>query len=51
MPYGPGARIKKNLFWFKIKKKIIQENFSEGSDCQIICQSDRGQGSTLNGYK
>ena len=39
--FGPGARIK-NFFWFKIKKKEIRKNFLGGSDCQIICQLDRG---------
>jgi hypothetical protein len=40
--FGPGARIKKKIFDSKIKKKEIRKNFLGGSDCQIICQLNRG---------
>ena len=36
---GPESKI---FFWLKIKKKEIRKNFLGGSDCQIICQLDRG---------
>ena len=39
--FGPGARIKK-IFLVQNKKKEIRKNFLGGSDCQIICQLNRG---------
>ena len=39
--FGPGAKIK-IFFLVQNKKKEIRKNFLGGSDCQIICQLDRG---------
>ena len=48
---GPGARIE-IFFWLKIKKRNSKfERIFRETDCEIICQLDRGQGSALNGYE